>query len=287
MCPPGPFALPTRNTQTFVCTDAASQAALRYDVTGGPVWVPSQGAFFFSCYPPDAGAGTPKGDIVKYTDSGCTIVFRDVGTMGLAVAPDGRLVAASFKQRAIVELDLDTGAPTVLVSSFAGKSLATPVDVAVRSNGFLYFTNDNALGPAGSLDSGLYGVGPVGYAGAPLVVASPFTVGQGAIALSPDEKRLVAFGVADVELNGAGGLSSSGAPAGLLGGKGVAAFDCAGNIYISSDMGSLVFAPDGKTELAGFLRVADFAFGGVDGEAIFFLSGKTISVMRDTVPGAP
>ena len=160
-CPAGPFATPVAGSPMAVCTDAASRAALRYDSTAGPVWVATQGAFYFSSFPANSlsitgypAAGTTTGDIVKYTPGGgCGIVVGDVGTLGLTVASDGRLIAASYKTSSVSEIDLGNGLVTVLAGASTGVKIGVPIDVAVHSNGTLYFSNMQA--GAGTLSSGV------------------------------------------------------------------------------------------------------------------------------------
>ena len=284
-CPAGPFpAVPFVHAPTFVCLDAASLAALRYDTTGGPVWVPSEGAFFFSSYPSTSTAGSTSGDLVKVTLFDCSIVLRDVGTQGLTVAPDGRLIAASFKTSSISEIDLGTGRETVLVGASTGVKIGAPLDVVVSSNGSIYFSNVQA--GAGTLATGVYRVDPMTGLAVPALSGLTFAPGTGAMALSPDEKTLLVFGAGRFNLTADGQFSSGGVDPITTGDSGAVAFDCANDIYVTTPKSGEVVTFT-ESPLVPFHVGSDLAFGGLDGTSILLVGQRSISVAQTNIPGVP
>jgi hypothetical protein len=291
-CPAGPFAAPMAGTPQVVCNTGDSLSALRYDSTTGAVWVPTEGAFFFSTFPSTAtptplasgypAAGSTMGDIVKYTPgAGCEIVFQDVGTLGLTVARDGRLIGASFKTSSISEFNLVSGQPTVLVGLSTGVGIGVPIGVVVSSNGTIYFTNID-----GSLGKGVFRVPPSSSIAMTLLPPNwaysngPYT---GMTTLSADETRLLAFGFADITLNSAGQETGAGNDI-TAGNRGALAFDCADDIAFTSATSGKILSLHGNTG-QGFPIGLDLAFGGPDGLSVLLLNKQNISVVPMTVPG--
>jgi hypothetical protein len=234
-CPPGPFPKLMFGQALDVCTAGSGGFSPKYAGAVGPVWVGGQNALYFSNYPPNPAAASTAGDIVKYTPGGqCEIVFTDVGTEGLAVTPEGRLIGASYKTRTISEFDLGNGHPTPLVSMAMGLPLAFPVDVVVHDNGTIYFSNRPA--GTGYLSTGVYRVDGAGTVtnmasmGGCCVIMST----TGALALAPGDVALYAGAAAtwDLDTNGAptamhtNNSVASGEGAGIVVG-------CAGNIFMS------------------------------------------------------
>lgn len=130
------------------------------------------------------------------------------GAAGLAFDPKKRLVICESEARRVARLEED-GAVTVLAHEFEGKPLNGPNDLAIRSNGHIYFT-DPAFGSA--LDRkqlpfhGVFHVNPKGDLEAVYRSESR----PSGIALSPDE-RLLYVTFADERLVRAFDLGRSGA----------------------------------------------------------------------------
>jgi gluconolactonase len=118
-----------------------------------------------------------------------------IGSNGLTLDREGRVIIASPASRAVFRLEKD-GARTVVADRFEGKRFNGPNDVVVKSNGSIYFTDGNS-GLRGGVNSplreiafnGFYLVrnGQVTLAGSNKDFKEGFPNG---IALSPDEKRL-------------------------------------------------------------------------------------------------
>jgi gluconolactonase len=118
-----------------------------------------------------------------------------IGSNGLALDPQGRLVVTAMNDRTIYRLEPD-GSRTVLADRFEGKRFNGPNDIVVASNGNIYFT-DTVWGlrgadndPARELPfSGFFLVknGQVRLLGSDRDAAGTFANG---ITLSPDERYL-------------------------------------------------------------------------------------------------
>ena len=130
-----------------------------FGVTEGPVWVQERenGYLLFS---------DMAGNVVyRYTPDGRTSVFLEksgytgddilnagaqstsgrlavilIGSNGLTLDPEGRLVIAAMADRAIARIEKE-GTRTVLAERFDGKRFNGPNDLVVKSTGALYFTD--------------------------------------------------------------------------------------------------------------------------------------------------
>jgi len=118
-----------------------------------------------------------------------------IGSNGLALDPQGRLIITAMADRTLVRLEKD-GTRTMLADRYDGKRFSGPNDVTVKKNGSIYFT-DTVNGLRGGGDS------PdreLAYSGFYLVKDGKITLLGGdrerpgeapnGITLSPDEKYL-------------------------------------------------------------------------------------------------
>ena len=118
-----------------------------------------------------------------------------IGSNGLALDAQGRLIITAMADRTLVRLEKD-GSRTTLADRYDGKRFSGPNDVVVKSNGSIYFT-DSINGLRGG------GASPqreLPYNGFYLVKDGKVTLLGGdrdrpgehpnGIALSPDEKTL-------------------------------------------------------------------------------------------------
>jgi gluconolactonase len=118
-----------------------------------------------------------------------------IGSNGLALDPQGRLIITAMADRTLVRLEKD-GTRTTLADRYDGKRLSGPNDVAVKKNGSIYFT-DSVNGLRGGPDSPQR---ELPYSGFYLWKNGQLTLLGGdrdhpgdnpnGIALSPDEKTL-------------------------------------------------------------------------------------------------
>jgi len=185
-----------------------------FGLTEGPVWV-REGAsgylLFSDCaanviykWSPDAPlsvflersgfTGASNLNAGQQTIAGRLAILL-IGSNGLALDPQGRLIITAMADRTLVRLEKDSKR-TVLADRYDGKRFSGPNDVTVKRNGSIYFT-DTVNGLRGGADS------PdreLPYSGFYLVKDGKITLLGGdrdrpgeapnGITLSPDEKYL-------------------------------------------------------------------------------------------------
>lgn len=190
-------ALFSLNPKAYVVADG-------FTFTEGPVWVPEGhgegGHLLFSepnanriwRWSPGAGlsvfrehSGYDGADVARY---------RQPGSNGLAIDPQGRLTIDEHGRRQVSRLEPD-GSSTVLAARFAGKRLNSPNDLVYRSDGSLYFTDPFFGLPGHDKDpakeipyQGVYRLGA--GAGSQVELLTNELSGPNGIAFSPDEKWL-------------------------------------------------------------------------------------------------
>lgn len=275
----------------------------------GVVWSAEEGALFFSEIdrnkPPEVSWQDPQsGSIIRVDPStGMSEVWvEQSGTNGLAPSLDGQaLLAASFASRSILSYSLADASMVEFVPPPARLPFNAPNDIAVRSDGTIYFTDptwhydaiDGGNPPPGSMH--VFQVSPEGD----VSVVDDTLVQPNGIALSPDESTLyvtslypdslapnwttvgylkrfdvmedgsTANGETFTELQGAG-------PDGMT-------VDCAGNIYLTvtrgqevtgGEPGVEIYSPDGDlVDTLTFgetpLPASNAAFGGPDRTTLY------------------
>lgn len=164
----------------------------------GPAWNRETGYLLFSDIPRNAiyrwhEGSTPE---IYLEPSGYTgaepFEGREPGSNGLAFDANGRLLICEHGDRRIGRLEAD-GRRTVLADRYEGRRLNSPNDLAINSNGDVYFT-DPPFGLPGTFQdpakelpfSGVYRLSPDG--GLHLVIRE-LTAPNG-IAFSPTEETL-------------------------------------------------------------------------------------------------
>ena len=134
-------------------------------------------------------------NVGQQTISGGRVAIILIGSNGLALDQDGRLVITAMADRAVVRLEKN-GTRTLLADRFQGKRLSGPNDVVVKSNGAVYFTDSinglrgGAASPQRELPfNGFYLIkgGRLSYLGGD---REPGGGAPNGITLSPDEKYL-------------------------------------------------------------------------------------------------
>ncbi|MEM9457569.1 MAG: SMP-30/gluconolactonase/LRE family protein [Myxococcota bacterium] len=273
----------------------------------GVVWSDVEQALFFSEIDRNKPAEVSwqdqqSGSIIRLdpSDGSHEIWVAESGTNGLALSIDGQsLVAASFATRSLLNYTLPDPVQTELVPPPARLPFNAPNDIAIRSDGTIYFTDptwhlegaNGGMPEPGSMR--VYRVSPEGDVS---IVDDTLTQPNG-ISLSPDERTLyvtsvypdslapnwtvtgylqrfdvmddgsTANGALFTELQGAG-------PDGM-------AIDCAGNIYLTVTRGQEGTTPgveiyDPDAQLLGTLTFGDpplpasnAAFGGPDRTTLY------------------
>jgi gluconolactonase len=264
----------------------------------GPVWIEQQGVLLFSDMDFAGGdAQGPPAKIRRLTPPSTYDVFSESSNSnGLALAPDGRVLAATHDNQGLSLFQLASAARTPLAVRADGKHLNSPNDLTVRSDGTVYVTDpDWQLGPRSSETAitGAYRIAPWQDANAQLaaVLFEGTLQKPNGIALSPDEHTLYLGSsgneiweyrvAADGTLSGRAKFADTGDSDGM-------AIDCAGNLYVAS--GTIeVFAPDGSK--LGEINVAETpsnaAFGGAQHRTLYITAGTRLYALELNVPGMP
>ena len=211
-----------------------------------------------------------------------------IGSNGLTLDPQGRLIACEHGNRRVSRTEKD-GAITTLADRYEGKRLNSPNDVVCRRNGDIYFTDPNSVArnnppdPNGDFTAelGFNGVYRVTAAGKLELLTRDVPYPNG-LAFSPDEKKLyiantrpdkfwMAFDVKSDGTLASGKMfldvskePGEGAPDGMK-------VDQAGNLYATGPGGVLVISPQGKH--LGTLQLpeipANCAWGDADGRTLY------------------
>lgn len=283
-----------------------------FGLTEGPVWVKdaSGGYLLFSdCaanviyrWQPNAPlsvflersgfTGTNNLNVGQQTIAGRLAILL-IGSNGLALDPQGRVIITAMADRTLVRLEKD-GSRTTLADRYDGKRLSGPNDVVVKSNGSIYFT-DSVNGLRGGGDSSQR---ELSYNGFYLVKDGKLTLLGGdrdrpgefpnGIALSPDEKTLyVTAGMRKTLAYDVLPDDTVANPRTFVeGGNDGIKTDNQGNVYQVNPVGQgeiLITAPNGKRlgtiqlpQIGGEPRpricASNVAFGDADGKGLYITS---------------
>ncbi|GAB4114318.1 MAG: SMP-30/gluconolactonase/LRE family protein [Sandaracinaceae bacterium] len=244
-----------------------------WGIVEGPVWIGD--ALLVSHF---GGGPTPSARLYRVrADGSVSIAREDAGTNGLAMGSDGRLYGASHALGAIVAFDLGdlSRAPETIVGSFEGARFDGPNDLALRSDGTIYFTDPDyqAPSPRPQPATRVYRRAPDGTVES---IADDLTQPNG-IALSLDERTLFvghARGLVRYPLDARGAISGPRTTIdSIRGGVDGLGRDCAGDLYVTNEGAIVVLRPDGselgRLEAPGATNVA---FGGPDGRTLYVTS---------------
>jgi gluconolactonase len=243
--------------------------------------------------------------ILKWQPGEGVSTFLSPTGRALAVTydPQGRLVASGWSARTIWRLEHD-GRMVVLASHYEGKKINTPNDLAVKSDGSIYWTDS-----ASALESpnfpgedaqqyldykALFRVWPDHEGPRPLVL--DFETPNG-LCFSPDEKLLYVndtrrrhIRVFDVQpdgsvANGRVFYVAEGAERGNPDGMKV---DSEGNVYCTASGGVHVVSPEGR--LLGRIRLPDvtnLCWGDDDWRTLYVTGRSDVFRIRCNIPGVP
>jgi gluconolactonase len=298
----------------LVAPDAKIEVlAQGYDWVEGPVWVKAGGFLLFSDVPQNVIYRWKEGEGARpyLKPSGYTSTVRrggEIGSNGLTLDPEGRLVMCQHGDRRIARMDAPLDAPkpvfVTLADRYEGKRFHSPNDLVFKSNGDLYFT-DPAYGmekqfddPAREMD--WYGVYRRDRKGAVTLLTREMTRPNG-VAFSPDERILYvaqsdqnAAVVRAFEVKNDGTLGASrvffdatamtktrqGLPDGIK-------VDREGNLFATGPGGVLVISPAGRhlgTIMTG-QATANCAFGD-DGRTLYITADMYLMRVRLQTKGA-
>ena len=144
-----------------ISTDATLETlGDRFALTEGPVWVREAGGDGYLLFSDNAAnviykwqrnrpltvfleksgfTGTDISRVGAQTVAGRVPILL-IGSNGLALDPQGRLVVTAMNDRTVYRLEAD-GKRTILADRFEGKRFNGPNDIVVASNGNVYFTD--------------------------------------------------------------------------------------------------------------------------------------------------
>lgn len=280
----------------FICAMAAGTAsgmdfsapvekiAGDFKFTEGPVWIAAKSELLLSDIPANC--------IFRLKD-GKRDTFRATSnnSNGLTLDRQGRLIACEHGSRRVTRTETN-GTITVLAERYEGKRLNSPNDVAVRSDGAIYFTDPpyGVKREARELDyQGVYRIAPDGKT---LDLLIKDFIKPNGIAFSPDEKILYvndterghirAFDVA------AGGtLANSRIFSDLAQGADGMKVDTEGNVFCTTKSGVMVFDRTGR-HLGTFStpeQPTNCAFGDADWKSLYMTCRTGLYRVRLAAPG--
>lgn len=262
----------------------------------GPVW--KDGALLFS--------DIPGNTVYAYTDAdGATPYLHPSGNSnGLALDAEGRLLLAQHGRRQLARLDAPH-VQTTLAGRYGDERLNSPNDLAVHSDGSVFFTDppygvtptDPQLG-----FSGVYHLAPDGT----VTLLDAALHRPNGIALSLDERTLYVTNsetrqlfASDLDgdldtgyaLTRMRELATLGAPtfAEAEGYTDGLKLDTEGRLYVTSPIGVSILAPDGTLidEIAVPEQTTNCAWGDDDRRTLYVTSGTSLYRIRLNATGAP
>jgi len=230
-----------------------------------------------------------------------------IGSNGLTIDREGRLIIAAMTDRALARIEAN-GARTTLADKYDGKRLNSPNDLVVKSDGAIYFT-ETTSGMRGRDESparelpfhGVYlikdpSVAPGAGGALRLLDKDPQGAAPNGIAFSPDEKilyvnggtKITAYDVtADDTIANPRVLIDTGGDRTTPGNTDGMKVDRSGNIYCSGPGGIWIVSPQGK-HLGTIVtpeRVANLAFGDADSKTLYMVGGRSLWRIRVNIAG--
>lgn len=170
------------NGQSLVAKGAAvKKLAGGMKFTEGPVWLPKENKLVFS--------DIPNSKLMQWSEADGLSVYRESEQAnGNILDLQGHIISCQHKARNVIRIEAD-GSTTVLADRFDGKRLNSPNDVAVRSDGTLWFTDPpwGLKGPHEIPGHWVYKLDP--ETGKVEVVHKYLAMPNG-IVFSPDETRI-------------------------------------------------------------------------------------------------
>ena len=263
--------------------------------TEGPVWLPQQQILVFS--------DIPNSKLMQWSAADGLSVYRESEEAnGNILDLEGRIISCQHKGRNVIRINAD-GTTTVLADRFDSQRFNSPNDVALRSDGTLWFTDPpwGLTGPHEIPGHWVYRLDP--KTGAVEVVLKTLAMPNG-IVFSPDESRIY---IADT-----GGHQRHPDPAyhqlpatiqchqitaeGKLGqklfqidaGSDGMAVDVQGNLYTTHGGKVHIYDADGKEreQIDVPEGPANVCFGGKDFRTLFITARTSLYSLQMNVAGA-
>jgi gluconolactonase len=265
-----------------------------YSNVEGPVWI--DGSLYVSQIA--GGTNPPASRILQITGSTVVVFAPDTGTNGLAVDPNGKLVGARHADGSISFIDLaDPTQITPIASSYLGIRFNSPNDLAIRSDGNIYFSDPEwqapTPAPQGLNHTRVYRIDPSKNVTS---IAENLDQPNG-VTLSADENTLYVSGLSGlwtypVQADGSTGTGTQ--VASFLAGSDGMGMDCAGNLYITQAKSVIVLDPNG-IQIGSIAvnppgNVTNVAFGGPEHRTLFVTAlgnDPGLWTVELQVPGLP
>lgn len=209
-----------------------------------------------------------------------------VGTNGLATTAGGEILGASHLIQDIVSINPTSKQSTSLNLTYQGKHFSSPNDLAVHTNGTIYFSD-----PAWQVGNRNQDLPQAAYRRDPagnITVIEELSRPNG-VTLSPDQSRLyvsIPNAIRVYDLDAAGVPSNARDFASETGSDGMTV-DCAGNLYVTAG-NVAVYRPNG--EFLGSINSSNstnVAFGGADRKTLFITGGTRLTSIDLNIPGFP
>ncbi|CAI1922723.1 SMP-30/gluconolactonase/LRE family protein [Serratia nevei] len=256
----------------------------------GPVWLPQEDAVVFS---------DVKGNrMFRWSRRGELSLYRSPShyANGNARDGEGRVVSCEHGRRGISRTESD-GEVRLLIDRVDGKRFNSPNDVAVRSDGTLWFTDPpyGIIGDEEGYKSESQVIGCYLYSFDPrdgsLIIAACDLQRPNGLAFSPDEKwlyvadmsivdfptlgrrelRVYAVNGRELEAGRRFATVEPGFPDGFC-------VDRVGNLFCSCADGVLVFDPEGRQieKISVPERVSNCTFGGPNGDELYITATTSL-----------
>lgn len=281
----------SQNTKLQEILDGNSQVekvAEGFKFTEGPLWHPD-GFLLFSDIPADT--------IYQWKSGEQASVFRRPSgkANGNTFDNQGRLISGEHGNRRVSRMEKN-GKVVTIASKYQGKRLNSPNDLAVKSDGSIYFTDPPYGIKSEDEELGFYGVYRLTPDGKLTLLVKDFVRPNG-IAFSPDESKLYVndskeghIRVFNVKSDGTldnGRIFAEQKDADKKGVPDGMKVDTKGNVYSTGPGGVWVFSPSGK--LLGVIEVpkasTNLAWGDQDYKTLYITANENIYRIRLKVPG--
>jgi gluconolactonase len=252
----------------------------------GPVW--KDGALLFS--------DIPASTVYRWTaDSGSAIYYNPSGNSnGLALDLAGNLLLAQHGKRQVARLEAN-GSETVLAAMYDGKKLNSPNDIAVKSDGAIFFTDPPYGINSSQEELGFYGIYRLSPSGVLQLLDATLYRPNG-IVFSPDESKLYVCDsdarriyvwdvLADTVIVNKRQFAYM-SPAGNADGMKV---DPEGHLFAAGPLGIWVYDTSG-TILDTILvpgQTTNCNWGDADGQTLYITSGAAVYRVRNIYTHSP
>jgi gluconolactonase len=255
-----------------------------FEFVEGPVWVDTLGLLF---------SDIPKNRIYRFDhDSMITVFLNPSGNSnGLALDHQGRLLMAQHGSRQVARLEAN-GTLTPLATHYDGKRLNSPNDLAVKSDGSIFFTDPPYGISSGEEELGYYGIYRISPTGEVQLLDNSLNRPNG-IVFSPDEsklyvndsetRRIYVWDVVDDSTLAGRQQFAYMPPPGYADGMKA---DSLGYLYSTGPMGIWVFSPGGTAvdtiPVPG--QTTNCGWGGPKHDVLYVTSGSAVYRIRKGEP---